>query len=227
MNRPPRLPLVAALLVLIVTACGGDDDAAPAPSTTFPPDFAADTCLVEVHGRSETGAAPRQEDGWAVLRPDGNEAHDPGRVWVYDTDEALAEARGRVTEVIDAAGCTTVALHGFSNGAAFAAALACTGETLDGRLVGVVVDDPVPDDASPDCAVDPDVEIALYWTGGLDVDAGDSCDELGWTCAGGDELVGIEEYARRLGADVQPSVHDEHVVHDSPPEPERWLGATG
>lgn len=228
MYRRTRHACTALLLALVVVAGGGDDEAGdPAPSTTFPSDFSAETCLIELHGRSETGAAPREEDGWAVLRPDGNEPWDAGWVWIYDSDESLAAARGQVTEVADAAGCTTIALHGFSNGAAFAAALACTGETLDGRLVGVVVDDPVPDDASPACAVDSGVEVALYWTGGLEVLAGDSCDDLGWTCAGSDELVGIDEYARRLGTEVQPSIHEDHTVHDAPPEIEAWLGGAG
>jgi hypothetical protein len=148
-------------------------------------------------------------------------------VWIYDTADAYEAARTKVAEVIESAGCSTVVLHGFSNGAAFAGALVCRGETFDGRLRGVVVDDPVPDDSSPECSVAPDVGIALYWTGGLtDARTGASCDDLEWTCAGGDRLVGIEEYARRLGTTVQPSPHREHVPHDLAPELTDWLVGT-
>ncbi len=218
--------VVAVLLGAATLGCGGDEPTA-GPPTTFPPDFRAERCLVTVHGRTGDGAAPRQLDGWAELSPSGNEAwKDGGRVWIYDTEESYAEARSRITEVVDAAGCERVALHGFSNGAAFVGALACRGEDLDGRLVGVIVDDPVPDDSSPDCEPATTVDVAVYWTGGLsEAEAGASCEDLGWTCAGGDELVGIDEYADRLGAEVQRSPHSDHIAHRDAPEINEWLRA--
>lgn len=226
-RRSRRSSLHVALGLLLGTAlvgCG-DDEPSAGPPTTFPPDFSAERCLVTVHGRSGDGAAPRHHEGWAELSPSGNEAwRDGGRVWIYDTEESYAEARSRITEVVDAAGCERVALHGFSNGAAFVGALACRGEDLGGRLVGVIVDDPVPDDSSPDCAPAEDVEVAVYWTGGLsEAQPGASCDDLGWTCAGGDELVGIDEYARRLGVEVQQSPHTDHIAHRDAPEIAEWL----
>ncbi len=215
--------VVAAALLLL--GCSSSDDATGAG--TVPSDFDAERCLVRVHGRSDVGAPPVQRDGFAELAPDANEAFDGGgRVWIYDTDAAFDDARSRVLEVIDAAGCERVVLHGFSNGAAFTAALVCRGETFDGRLRGAVIDDPVPDDSSPDCAVDPSVEVALYWTGGLtEARAGASCSDLGWTCAGGDELIGVEELADRLGVEVNPSVHEDHRPYDDAPEVQEWLGA--
>jgi hypothetical protein len=205
-------------------ACG-DDSPSASPPTTFPPDFTAEDCLVTLHGRSGDGAVPTHHADWAELAPGGNEAWaGGGRVWRYDTAEAMEEASGIVEEVVDAAGCERVAIHGFSNGAAFAGALACSGDTLGGRLVGVVVDDPVPDDSSPECAPDPDVAIAVYWTGGLaEAEPGASCEDLGWTCAGGDRLVGIDAYAERLGAPVQRSPHRDHRAHRDAPEIAEWL----
>lgn len=213
---------VMSALAALAGCSSGDDEGG---ASEVPDDFSAERCLVRVHGRSDAGAAPKMVDGYAELAPDANEAFDGGgRVWVYDTEDSAAAARGQVVEVIDDAGCEQVVLHGFSNGAAFVASMVCGGETFDGRLVGAVVDDPVTDDASPDCAPDPSVDVAVYWTGGLTEGvAGASCEELGWTCAGGDELIGIDEFAARLGAEVQESPYDEHRPYLDAPELTDWL----
>ena len=220
------LALAALGLVAALAGCSGDDDEEGAGEV--PDDFRAEQCLVRVHGRSDTGSPPKMVDGHAELAPDANEAFDGGgRVWIYDTEESADAARDQVLEVIDAAECERVVLHGFSNGAAFVAALVCDGESFDGRLVGAVVDDPVTDDSSPDCAPADGVATAVYWTGGLTEGvAGASCEELGWTCAGGDELVGIDEFAERLGAEVQPSPFDEHRPYLEAPELTDWLTAS-
>lgn len=212
-----------AVAITAGAACSGADDAADAGRV--PTGFSAERCLVQLHGRSEDGAVPRRLDGYAVLRPGGNEANPTGsgRVWLYRDDDEYAEALAQVTEVVDAAGCTQVVLHGFSNGGGFLGNLLCRGETLDGRLVGAVVDDPVPDDSSP-CTPDPSVPVSVFWTGGLEeATAGAQCDELGWTCSGSGVLVGIDEFARRLGAAVAPSIHTDHRVYDNPPEIHDWL----
>ena len=227
-SSSPRRWRARATVVLAMTAAAtgcGEDSSSAGPATTFPTDFEAANCLVTLHGRSGDGAAPRRHDGWAELSPPANEAWEGGgRVWVYDTEDAYADARSAVTEVVDAAGCERVVIHGFSNGAAFAGALACRGEDLDGRLVGVVVDDPVPDDSSPRCAPAAGLGVAVYWTGGLrEAEPGASCEDLGWTCAGGDRLIGIDEYAERLGAVVQRSPHREHEAYRDAPEIAEWL----
>src|SRR5690606_26609900 len=156
-----------------------------------------------LHGRSDRGHAAREEDGFTILAPDANEEYErDGRVLVYDDEDAFAEARAIVADTVDRAGCEVVAVHGFSNGAAFAGALACSGETFDGRLRGVIIDDPVPDVGTEDCALGDGVEIALYWTGGLtEAEPGASCAELTWTCRG-THLIGIEAYAENLGVDI-------------------------
>ncbi len=213
---------VSVGLMLASAGCGGDGD--DGSSGDVPPGFSADRCLVQVHGRSEEGAAPRELRDYAVLRPDGNAPNEGGgRKWTYDTDEAYSDSLDRITQVVDDAACQAVVLHGFSNGGGLTGALLCRGETLDGRLVGAIVDDPVPDDSSP-CRPDPSVKIVVFWTGGLEkATPGRSCAELGWTCAGNDRLVGIDEYAARLGVSVTPSVHDEHLVYGDAPQIEQWL----
>jgi hypothetical protein len=60
-----------------------------------------------------------------------------------------------------------VVLSGFSNGASFVGKLVCSGETFGERLVGVVIDDPVPDLGVADCAPNSTVKTAPYWTGEL------------------------------------------------------------
>ena len=214
------------MLLAVVAAVGCSSDAvedASRPSTTFPPELVSELCEVQLHGRTEQGAAPRRSEERVVLRPDANRSFEQGgRVWIYDTESEFREARDLVGELVQEAGCEAVVLHGFSNGAAFAAKLACSGETFDSRLVGVVVDDPVADDSSPDCTPGEGVDVALYWTGAIP-DEG-SCRDLGWTCAGGDELVGIAAFAERLGAAVQNSPEEDHRMNEDPPEIPRWLG---
>ena len=64
-------------------------------------------------------------------------------------------ARAIVADAVEA--CGPIIIDGFSNGASFAAAMYCHGETFDGRLQRVVVDDPVTDHAVDGCTPDPSV----------------------------------------------------------------------
>jgi hypothetical protein len=101
--------------------------------------------------------------------------------------------------------------------------LYCQGETFDGRLVRVVIDDPVPDAAVQDCSPDPTVRVTLYWTGALDEQAqpGWDCSEADWTCDGG-TTIGIDAYATALGTDVQSSPFDDHQWYTDAPELTAW-----
>jgi dienelactone hydrolase len=207
--------VVLALAAFAALAACSDGDAG---SVT------AERCRVDLHGKGDQGADPTLVDGVAVLRPDGNGEGWGGREWRYDDPDDLATASAIVRDTVDAAGCDRVAIHGFSNGGAFAASLICSGDTLDGRLVGVVVDDPVSDDATLGCRPDPSVQVALYWTGALDDVAppGTDCATIDWTCAGG-SVRAIDEFAADLGVRVTPSPFDEHRRFDGAPEPARWL----
>jgi pimeloyl-ACP methyl ester carboxylesterase len=219
--------LLAALVVAALAGCGDDDDGGATAPTTLPDGFTAERCLVRLHGKSETGAeAQLRDDGVAELAPTGNGRAGEGHEWVYDPDEELDEAVATVADLVEEVGCTRVVLDGFSNGGAFAATVACRGETLDGALVGVVVDDPPPDEGVVDCAPAEGVELALYWTGALDEQAqpGADCDDLGWTCAGG-RLLGIDAYAEALGVEAQDSPFDEHRWYRDAPEIDTWLAA--
>jgi acetyl esterase/lipase len=119
-----------------------------------------------------------------------------------------------------------VAVHGFSNGAAFAAALVCSGESLDQRLIGVVIDDPVTDAATVDCRPAEGVAIALYWTGALAEQApiGTECSSIDWTCSG-PVVRGIEATADDLDVEVMASPYTDHVMYVEAAEPREWLAA--
>ena len=207
-------------LVLALAACNGDSDTAPTTTTIA---IQADTCLVRVHGRSESGAPAAMRDGYAELSPGGNGASGEGRQWVYFPEAKYTEARDIVTAAVDEAGCARVVLNGFSNGAAFVASMYCNGETFAGRLTGVVVDDPVPDEGSLDCAPADGVNAALYWTGALtQAEPGTDCDGIGWICEGG-RVVGIDAYAASLGVAIQPSSNATHTWYRDAPELVAWL----
>ena len=137
----------------VLAACGGDsssDTTSTQPTSTSPTSTsptstpAAGRCLVRLHGKSGTGADTTFDGDVAVISPTGNAEGWGGRQWLYFPDADYEAARTTVAEAV--AGCEQVIVDGFSNGAAFAAKLYCRGETFDGRLVRVVVDDPVVDE---------------------------------------------------------------------------------
>lgn len=211
------------VVLLLVAGCGGDGGQDLSATTTAPADLTAEACLVRVHGRSETGALPVERGSFVELQPIGNAVAGGGHMWLYDEPDDRADALERITAAVDGAGCERVVLNGFSNGGGLIGALVCDGEDLDGRLVGAVIDDPVPDEGTRECSLAPGVEVAVYWTGALtEATAGTSCESLGWVCTG-TTIVGIDAYARGLGVDVTTSPMDGHVWFRDAPELEAWL----
>jgi pimeloyl-ACP methyl ester carboxylesterase len=201
-------------------ACSDDTDRS---AVGDPPTSGAvsERCLVRLHGKGGDGGATEVVDGVSVISPSGNDEAWGGRQWLYFPDDEYQTARDEVEQAI--AGCQQVIVNGFSNGGAFAGALYCRGETFDGRLVRVVIDDPVPDAAVEGCAPDPSVGVTLYWTGGLEAEAqpGWDCGEADWTCDGG-RTIGIEAYAAALGTEVTPSPFDDHQWYTDAPELTTW-----
>jgi pimeloyl-ACP methyl ester carboxylesterase len=131
--------------------------------------------------------------------------------------------RAAIATTLDAAGCGRAVVQGFSNGGAAAAALYCRGEDFGGRVIGYVVDDPVPDGAVIGCQPRAGMKAALYWTGGLPMATdGWSCASQDWTCEGG-RTIGIARYARELGVEAAPSIHTTHAEYAAPPEVASWL----
>jgi hypothetical protein len=174
-----------------------------------------------LHGKGGDGAETALEDGVSVISPRGNAEGWGGRQWLYFPDGEYTAARQVVEDAT--AGCGRVIIGGFSNGASFAAKLYCRGETFGGRLVRVVVDDPVVDAAVEGCSPDPSVGVALYWTGALEEQAqpGWECAEADWTCEGG-HTIGINAYAEALGTQPEPSPFRQHQSFVDAPELSDW-----
>jgi pimeloyl-ACP methyl ester carboxylesterase len=221
-----RSIIVLALLVVggaTTASCASDGGTGSAGSDA--PAATGDRCIVRLHGKGGTGTDPVIVDGVVELSPTGNAEGWGGREWRYFPDDRYAEAVAIVATAVDGAGCTRVVVDGFSNGAAFAAKLWCRSETLGGRLAGVVIDDPVPDQGTAGCAPATGVPAALYWTGALAATAipGADCGPIDWTCEGG-SLVGIDAYAATLGLAVQPSPLRAHEWQRTASELTAWLG---
>lgn len=180
-------------------------------------------CIVDLHGKGEDGGPTAVDGVVAAVRPDGNAEGWGARQWLYFPETNYVDARDTVIRSLDDAGCESGVVHGFSNGASFAAKLYCTGEDLGDRVVGYVVDDPVVDDSSTSCAPSADTPVVLYWTGALSTESapGTSCADMDWTCEGG-TTVGIDLYAERLGTTAIASVHDDHRRYDDAPPIERY-----
>ncbi len=208
-----------AAFVLVAAACGGSGGTStPEPAGGGAP---LASCVVRLHGKGEKGAPVDTSSAVAVVSPTGNAEGWGGRQWAYDTDERYTAAATVVRTAAER--CTKVVLHGFSNGGAFAAKLYCRGETLGGRLAGVIVDDPVPDAGVVPCTPAAGVKAALYWTGALtQAVAGWSCAEQDWTCQGG-TTIGIDAYAAALGVPAQPSAQKTHAPDRAAPELTAWL----
>lgn len=181
-------------------------------------------CLVYLHGKGGAGGSPSTNNGIVILSPNGNGTGWGGLQWEYDTNATLQQAIGSIVASIDEANCGRVVIHGFSNGASMTAALQCSGNTLGGRLVGVVIDDPVTDSATSGCSPATG-QVALYWTGALANAApvGTQCAQIDWTCAGG-EIRGIDAYAADLGVSATPSPHSDHQWNFATQLPFTWLG---
>lgn len=214
------------LLLASSAACGGSD--APGVLSSEPLSVAAERCIVRLHGKGGDGQATIVSDGIAEITPAGNAEGWAARQWLYFPDDQYSAARDVVTAAIDEVGCERVVLNGFSNGGGFAAKLYCRGETFDDRLVGVVLDDPVPDAGAAQCQPHPGVRVALYWTTAQDAisQPGFDCAEVDGTCEGG-VTVGIEAYASAIGTDIQQSRFTDHEWYREAPELTAWLAPTG
>jgi hypothetical protein len=117
-----------------------------------------------------------------------------------------------------AEGCGAVIVHGFSEGGRRAKELYCSGETLGGRVVGYIVDDPnyFPDEGQP-CRPGPGVRVALYatrispsdpsWTPNVYLSG------LGY----GDVMA---KTSARLGVGIQVSPNYSHIPYSNPNPPE-------
>jgi hypothetical protein len=222
------LPTAALLFCMVMDAAC----TRPAPSSearsaaaTLPPVSAGDgprRCVVHLHGKGERGAAPKVVDGLVHLRPDGNGEGWGGRQWLYFPEDRYLEVRRIVSDAIVSAACARALLHGFSNGASAAARLYCRSETFGGTVSGTIVDDPVADHGVEGCAPAPGARLRLYVTGALAKGvAGAPCASLDWTCQGA-STIGIDAYARFLGAPIVQSSNATHAPMAAPPEYGEW-----
>jgi hypothetical protein len=219
--------MLGTMVFAVALAVGATGGSTVPTEPTVPDGSVADgtelpRCIVRLHGAGGGGQPTMVWGGVADVMPNGNgQLTAGGLLWDYDGADDLAEAREIVEQAV--APCDAIMLDGFSNGAAFAARLYCLGENFDGRLLRVVVDDPVTDASVADCAPDPSVAVALYWTGGLaPISApGTDCSGTEHVCLGG-TMLGIDAFAEALGVEPIPSIYTDHQWHWYAPELADW-----
>ena len=209
-------------MIVALGACGDQSRtvARDSASGESSPKVVAERCTVILHGKGGDGQpAVLVDDNTVRLSPRGNAEGWGGRQWLYFPDQRYEEALAVVVDTVDAATCQQVIVGGFSNGAAFVAAMWCRGDTLSGRLVGVVIDDPVPDHSADTCAPPAGVPASLYWTGALNdmSTPGKDCQAIDWTCQDG-SLVGIKTYAANLGVAIEESPNVGHTPFADAPQ---------
>lgn len=178
-------------------------------------------CVIFLHGKSGAGFATQRTPQHLFVGPTGNADGWGGKQWLYFPEAQLGEVRAIIGKVIRDNACGKVIVHGFSNGAAAAAKLYCQGDDFEGRVLGYVIDDPVPDHGADSCSPHAGVKARLYWTGALTPTDGWSCQEADWTCEGG-KTVGITRYAANLKLQRTQSVKSSHEPYTDPPEYLSW-----
>lgn len=167
-------------------------------------------CVVSLHGKGGDGGAPWQNGDTTWLFPTGN--GDGGgwgpHHWEYATSTTYNQALVIITNELTPHGCGQISLIGFSNGAAMAAKVFCQGQNFTNRLVGVIVDDPVPDQVVDNCAAASGVDVRLIMSNDMGwITDGTPCPG-GWTCQG--TLYGRATYQTKLGAPA-PLIKQSHT----------------
>lgn len=159
-------------------------------------------CVVFLHGKGGSGQATTQQGDQTWIWPNGNADGWGGRQWLYATTTEYNQALTNITNSVNPQNCGQIVLAGGSNGAAMAAKMYCQGYNFGGKLVGVIPDDPVPDQGVDNCAPAQDVELQLVQSDEMNSWVGSSirtCASMGdWTCQG--NVLPRAIYASRIGA---------------------------
>jgi hypothetical protein len=211
-NRAPVTTAAAPVVPVPDGTPTPTPDAAPAPTTpatTTPPVVkpSGQKCVVGLPG---AGGSTDVNGGFG-----GGKGYDQGAGFLTRTTPDLPA----LSDVQAAAnGCGAIIIHGFSEGGRRAKELYCAGETLGGRVVGYVIDDPnyFPDDGQP-CTPGAGVKVVLYatqisptdssWTPNIYLSA------LGY----GDVMA---KTSARLGVAIKQSPNYSHIPYTNPSPPE-------
>lgn len=165
-------------------------------------------CRIELHGKGGGGSGTFPSGDVTVISPNGNAPGWGGLQWLYFPESGYAEIvsgnNPGLVNLVNTNQCGQVIVYGFSNGAAMAAKLYCRGETFGGKLVGVMVDDPVPDHGVDNCARPAGVALKVYHSQQLAdiVNSRNPCQSDDWTCEGG-STYSTAQYGSLIGQQGQ------------------------
>lgn len=180
-------------------------------------------CIVFLHGKGGGAGGSWMNGDTRIINPGGNADGWGGKQWLYFPDSRYNEVVSIVQNAINSNSCGRVIVHGFSNGGAAAAKLYCRGETFGGKMIGYIIDDPVPDAGTNNCLRPANIQRVLYWTGSLASTAYDgwNCSWGDWTCEGG-YTIGIDKMQSNLGVTRKQSIYTTHDAYMNPPEYSSW-----
>jgi hypothetical protein len=167
-------------------------------------------CIVNLHGKGGDGGPSYQDGDTTWIFPTGN--GDGGgwgpHHWEYSTSTTYSQALSIINSSIASENCGQIVLIGFSNGASMAAKVYCQGQNFSNRLLGVIVDDPVPDRVVDNCAPASNLQLRLIQSDDMGwITDGTPCPG-GWTCQG--TLYGRATYQSRIGA-VNTLIKSSHI----------------
>lgn len=181
------------------TSCPSGQTGTPPNCTTPPSGPSGKRCVINLHGKGGSGGATYTSGGITFISPTGNgdgggwgPAH-----WEYPSESNYQAALSIIVNAANSQSCGQIALIGFSNGAAMAAKMYCRGYTFNGKLLGVIVDDPVPDQTVASCSPGSGVSLRLVQSNDmLWLTDGAACPG-GWTCQG--TMYSRATYQNRIG----------------------------
>ena len=188
------------------------------PPVTPPPSAGGARCRVNLHGKSGLGQPTYQSGDVTVISPNGNHNSSWGNLeWLYFPEGGYQEVRTIISNAINAQTCGQVVVNGFSNGGGAAAKLYCRGETFGGKVVGIFINDPVPDAGTDSCT--PNVaNVHLFRSGSLEgAIVGGDCAGMDWTCEGG-VLYPLATYVSKLHLNSNQYDFDQNAGHSESPQ---------
>jgi hypothetical protein len=233
-NERGTTHVIADLVGLIPLQASIGPDLDPTAPTTSTPTMSTPSSTTTT---TTTTIVPTGDQKCVVGAPGAGGSSDletgfsPGHGYDLDPSRYVTKGMRDFPELSDlqaaATGCNVIIVHAFSEGGRRAKEWYCSGQTLGGRVIGYILDDPnyLPDEGQP-CTPGGGVKIALY---GTKMAPGDDRWTIDYFLEGSGYGACMDKTAARLNTPIKvsPRYFHEPYTRPSPPEIANGLDAGG